>query len=314
MGLKDLADAGKKSTAKTGLRNLAEQARAGKAVVNKDKAFFFQAEDSFVDFLNSINIQKAGFLLKSEGKYSLSFPVGVDSTSFKKLIIPEPIMKTAVEPSNSWTKLGDAEFSLFRNFFASHEYIIITEILLFALKENEEFLMLIRSQNDKDKSPFDFDKANNKLKDFIPTYIKYKKIFHSAKNIQCMKKTEAENPSQKIEQALKQGYVANLFDLSFKAIFPDINEVEKDLKKLRLYSSIVKTTSSAVSEQNIAELRDTLLLCIFSKQKLKLGLYLSQIKKVLKPVFGAEISDRLIMENLVHSTNEEEIKIFLKIE
>ncbi len=315
MGLKDLAEAGKKNSSKKGLKNLAELKRLDSENKKSASPFFFQAKHSFREFLKDINISKAGFLVKdSDDNYVFSFPMGVGISSFNRLIIPAQIIKSKLKHGKTWTELKDSKLSSFINFFSSQEYIGITEILLYSLKDDEEFLMLIRSQKDSNSVyDFDFNDANEKIKKFIPVYTEHKKIFHSAKPLSFLKARE-ENAIENIEEALKMQLNASLFRISFKALFPDNSELEQNLKALRLYSSLLNKISSSVSSRNLIVLRNDLLFCIFSKQAVTANLYLNQVKNILRPIYGDEICDRLISENASHSTNKKEILNFLKIE
>ncbi len=312
MGLRDLAAAEIKDKPKKGLRDLAELARAGESISQSNKAFFFQVENDFRKFLEPLSIKKAAFLKKdSEGNYLCCFPTNIDVASFKRLIIPSDTLRDSLKDLKSWTSFKDNELSLFRNFFASQEYISITEILLYSLQDDNEFLMLIRSQSDPNNNqPFNFDKANAQLKDFIPKYMKNKDIFHSVKTINTEKTNDV---LSKIKLALNKSYTANMYRLSLKAIFPDMAEFDKNLQSFSFYLSVINKIQSAIGSKNIAVLNTDLYLCIFSKQILSMNLYIDQVKKILAPIYGNELCEKLISENVAHSKNKEEILSFLNI-
>ncbi len=312
MGLRDLAAAERNDKAKKGLRNLAELARAEERNLQADTSFFFQVENSFKKFLKSLNISKAAFLKKNDkGDYICCYPSGIDVASFKRLSISYDSLKSNFENLKSWTSFKDKELSIFRNFFASQEYICITEILLFSLQADEEFLMLIRSQSDKNNNEdFDFDNANSQLKEFIPNYMKNKVLFHSVKLVNSEKN---DSMLEKVCSALNNSYTANMYRVSFKAIFPDERELEKNLNSLRIYTSIINKLISSIGSKNIAVLNGDLYLCIFSKQILAMDLYIEQIKKILESIYGNEVCERLIYESSSHSKNKEEILSFLNI-
>lgn len=281
---------------------------------NEPLSLFFDAKHKFKNLLKELNVEKGGFLIKTnEDFYNLCFAYSIDITTFHRCIIPAEIINSFEIKKNEWYSLSDKNLSSIKNFFSSQEYISITSLFLFPIEQNKSFLFLIKSQKDVYRENFDFEKADKKVKEFLPIYEKYKSIIETAKPVYSFQYGE-NSIILKIKSALSLNNTAHLLSISFLHAFPDSVKLQIDLDEINLYYSITNKILNLIGKSNTALLSTNhcLYASIFSAQRLPMEVYIKKITSSLNKIYGEELCNKLLVEYTGTSKNIDEIKNFLK--
>lgn len=276
---------------------------------------FFRAREGFKSLLKSLEVEKGGFLIKTdEDFYNLCFASSVDITTFHRCIIPSEIINNFDIQENKWYALSDTNLSSIRNFFSSQEYISITDIILFAIEQNKSFLFLIKSQKDVYRNSFNLINADQILNDNLSYYCdNYKSIIESTRPVYPFQHG-TDTIMLKIESALNFNNQAHLVKISLANIFPDVIKLQTDLDLLSLYYSLINKIYNLIGKSNIAILGidNCIYISIFSAQNIPMDLYIKKLLDNLHDIYGKKLCSNLIAEYTGTSKNINRIKDFFK--
>ncbi|UTC61568.1 hypothetical protein E4O00_04895 [Treponema sp. OMZ 788] len=275
---------------------------------------FFDAKKHFQILLKNLQIEKGGFLVKTnEDFYNLCFASGVDITTFHRCMIPSNIIDGFEVKQHNLFSLKNDDLKSLKNFFSSQEYASISEIILFSVEENKSFLFLIKSQKDVYREGFDFEKADKQIRDFLPSYDKYKNIIETARPVYPFQ-YGSDTIMLKIKSALNFNNTAHLLTITFFHVFIDTVKLQSDLNTLSLYYSIANKILNLMGKSNMAILGmdNSLYASIFSSENLPMDIYTKKITASLSNIYGEELCAKILIEYRGNSKNITEIKNFFK--
>ena len=285
-----------------------------KAPTESPSSPFFDAKNNFQALLKNLQIEKGGFLVKTnEDFYNLCFASGVDITTFHRFMIPSSIIDGFKVKQNNLYSLKNEDLKSIKNFFSSQEYISISEIILFSIEEAKSFLFLIKSQKDVYREAFDFKKADKQIGKFLPYYEQYKQIIEMTRPVYPFQ-YGTDTIILKIKSALNINNTAHLLKIAFFHIFPDTVKLQCDLKSLELYYSIINKILNLMGKSNMAILGmdNCLYASIFSSETLPIDIYTQKITASLTKIYGEDICSKILMDYTGSSKNINEIKTFFK--
>ena len=301
-----------------GLRQKAETVsiktyRSPKAPTERPHSLFFDAKNNFQTLLKNLQIEKGGFLVKTnEDFYNLCFAAGVDITTFHRCMIPSSIIDGFKVQNNRYS-LTNNDLSSIKNFFSSQEYISITDIILYPVEENRSFLFLIKSQKDIYREIFDFEKADKLVREFLPYYEQYKQIIEMTRPVYPFQ-YGTDTIMLKIKSALNLNNTAHLLTIKFLHVFTDRVKLQCDLNSLELYYSIINKILNLMGKSNMAILGmdNCLYASIFSSETLPIDIYTQKITASLTKIYGEDICSKILMDYTGSSKDINEIKTFFK--
>ena len=284
-----------------------------KAPTESPSSPFFDAKNNFQTLLKNLQIEKGGFLVKTnEDFYNLCFASGVDITTFHRCMIPSSIIDGFKVQNNRYS-LTNNDLSSIKNFFSSQEYISITDIILYPIEKNKSFLFLIKSQKDVYREAFDFEKADKQIGKFLPYYEQYKQIIEMTRPVDPFQ-YGTDTIILKIKSALNINNTAHLLKIAFFHIFPNTVKLQCDLNSLELYYSIINKILNLMGKSNMAILGmdNCLYASIFSSETLPIDIYTQKITASLTKIYGEDICSKILMDYTGSSKNINEIKTFFK--
>ena len=284
-----------------------------KAPTESPSSPFFDAKNNFQTLLKNLQIEKGGFLVKTnEDFYNLCFASGVDITTFHRCMIPSSIIDGFKVQNNRYS-LTNNDLSSIKNFFSSQEYISITDIILYPIEKNKSFLFLIKSQKDVYREAFDFEKADKQIGKFLPYYEQYKQIIEMTRPVYPFQ-YGTDTIILKIKSALNINNTAHLLKIAFFHIFPNTVKLQCDLNSLELYYSIINKILNLMGKSNMAILGmdNCLYASIFSSETLPIDIYTQKITASLTKIYGEDICSKILMDYTGSSKNINEIKTFFK--
>ena len=285
-----------------------------KAPTESPSSPFFDAKNNFQALLKNLQIEKGGFLIKTnEDFYNLCFAAGVDITTFHRCMIPSNIIEGFEGKQNNIYSLTNNDLSLIKNFFSSQEYISITDLILYPLEENRSFLFLIKSQKDVYREAFDFEKADKLVREFLPCYDQYKQIIETARPVYPFQ-YGTDTIMLKIKSALNLNNTAHLLTIKFLHVFTDRVKLQSDLNTLELYYSIINKILNLIGKSNMAILGmdNCLYASIFSSETMPMDIYTQKITASLSKIYGEDICSKILMDYTGTSKDINEIKTFFK--
>ena len=287
--------------------------RPPKAPTESPSSPFFDAKNNFQALLKNLQIEKGGFLVKTnEDFYNLCFAAGVDITTFHRCMIPSSIIDGFKAQNNRYS-LTNNDLSSIKNFFSSQEYISITDIILYPVEENRSFLFLIKSQKDIYREIFDFEKADKLVREFLPYYEQYKQIIEMTRPVYPFQ-YGTDTIMLKIKSALNLNNTAHLLTIKFLHVFTDRVKLQCDLNSLELYYSIINKILNLMGKSNMAILGmdNCLYASIFSSETLPIDIYTQKITASLTKIYGEDICSKILMDYTGSSKDINEIKTFFK--
>ena len=284
-----------------------------KAPTESPSSPFFDAKNNFQALLKNLQIEKGGFLVKTnEDFYNLCFASGVDITTFHRCMIPSSIIDGFKVQNNRYS-LTNNDLSSIKNFFSSQEYISITDIILYPVEENRSFLFLIKSQKDVYREAFDFKKADKQIGKFLPYYDQYKQIIEMTRPVYPFQ-YGTDTIMLKIKSALSFNNAAHLLTIKFLHVFTDRVKLQSDLNTLELYYSIINKILNLIGKSNMAILGmdNCLYASIFSSETMPMDIYTQKITASLSKIYGEDICSKILMDYTGTSKDINEIKTFFK--
>ena len=272
-----------------------------KAPTESPSSPFFDAKNNFQALLKNLQIEKGGFLVKTnEDFYNLCFASGVDITTFHRCMIPSSIIDGFKVQNNRYS-LTNNDLSSIKNFFSSQEYISITDIILYPVEK------------DIYREIFDFEKADKLVREFLPYYEQYKQIIEMTRPVYPFQ-YGTDTIMLKIKSALNLNNTAHLLTISFLHVFTDRVTLQSDLNTLEFYYSIINKILNLIGKSNMVMLGmdNCLYASIFSSETMPMDIYTQKITASLSKIYGEDICSKILMDYTGTSKDINEIKTFFK--